>query len=137
MIKMGTFLKLLYYKLYRLLEKYSKGDEMHCAYNAMLFTSLVLVFNIILLFFAAKTVLGLNIEPGILKVGTLIFLALTFIVSYGVFLKSNRYIQYVEEIKHSKWRGKLGSIMIASYIILSFLSLLTLVLYYLHKYGVF
>jgi hypothetical protein len=134
---MILFLKLLFYKFFRVLEKYSiGGDEEHCAFHALLFSTLLLSFNLMVLFFAVISILDYDISNNNLAIGTLVYGVVLLIVSERAVLRSEKYKRINEEISNSKFQGRHGNIIIVFYIILTFLSMILLVLYFLYKNGI-
>lgn len=128
---MVAFFKLLFYKVYKGIKKYSEGDEEHCAFNAMLFTTLFLFFNLIVLFFITLIVFNIGIDDSVLSTGTLFLLLIIFVVSYLWIYRSGRYINNNKEIEKSKYKGSRGNWIIGTYICLTFISMILLAVYFL------
>lgn len=130
------YYKILYYKTYKGIEKLSKGDEEHCAYNAMIFSTLFLMMNLIVLIFFLMNILNLAIGDVTLQIGTILFLFVVFILSYVKIYRSRKYRIYNKEIEGSIYRGSLGNWIIGIYIVLTFPTNILLALYFIRTHNV-
>lgn len=130
---MITFFKLLYYKFFRLLEKYSKGSEDHCSFNAFLFSTLFLFLNLVVIFFFTTSLFNINLSDKGLLIATLVTLFVVFIIFYKLILSSKQYIENNNEISRSKFKGRYGNVLVGLYIGTTFLSLFILLLFFLHE----
>lgn len=115
-----------------MLEKYSTGDEEHCAFHAMLISTLVLILNAIVLFFTLTTFLKVDLDDSVMGIGTLIVLFIVFIVAYKWLYHSRKYVSNNSEIEGSKYKGSRGNWIIGIYLGITFASMVLLALYFIY-----
>lgn len=127
------FFKLIFYKFYKGIERVSKGDEEHCASNAITFLSLFLFFNTLFVFFSVSNFLSLGTDSPYVRIGLVVFLIIVWSIVNKKVFKSGKYRFYIEDVAKSELKGRKGNIIVISYILLTFLSMILLVIYMLSK----
>jgi hypothetical protein len=127
------FLKIIFYKLFRALKRFSRGgaDE-HFAFNALLFTLLLIFFNLVFFYFVAGEVFSFKLSNVSLKILSLIILAVLLTFSYYSVMIDNKWQLIIDQVNSSSYRGKKGTIFVFLYCLISLLMILGLVYYYLH-----
>ena len=129
------FLKIVFYKLYRLLEKNSKGDEEHCAYNAFLFTSLFPIFNAITFFYFLSEVFHFRVaKSGVVLFSSLVLVSILIYI-YRQLITTGKYKVYIQNVAQSKYQGNRGNLLVGMYLVMTLLLLLLLVLFFLSKHN--
>jgi len=129
------FLKIVFYKLYRLLEKNSKGDEEHCAYNAFLFTSLFPIFNAITFFYFFSEVFRFRVAKSGVVLFTSLALLFILIYFYRKLITTGKYKLYIQHVSQSSYKGYKGNLLVGIYMVITIMLLLLLVLFFLKKYN--
>lgn len=127
--------KIIYSRIYKFLEKNSRGKYKDSSYNAMLFTTLLVTFNVMTLFFLSEEVFSYEIYGGELVMYTLLYLLVVYISGFLLVIYRDRYINIVEEVNTSKYSGRLGSLVFVGYLVVTFLSLGILFTYYSIRNG--
>lgn len=101
----------------------------------MLLASLPVFFNVLVLYFFLEILFDIHINSICFKViGGGMMLAY-YLIGSRFILRSKRFVEINESVANSKYKGRLGNIVIVTYLVLTLLSLVVIILYFLHKYG--
>ena len=127
---MKLFLNVIFYKSFRFLERFSKGDREHCAFNAMVFTLLILFLNVLTIFFLFKRIILFQITSFGLSSIAIIILLTIFCLCYGYFMRNNRYDIIINNISKSSIIGHNWTFIVLFYIIISLIVLFCMLAYF-------
>jgi len=127
---MKFFFKLLWYKFFRVLEKnaiapsYFDSYQMKKlnAFNGMAFSILLLIFNSITIYFIIAKKLNFDLSDSLAGMIMLVYLGVLLLIGNRIIMQNGNYIEIEKDISNSKYKGIYGSVIIAIYIVLTFIA---------------
>jgi len=140
---MKFFLKLLWYKFYRFLEKIAVKPKSKSfddyqmkklnASNGILLSVLFLFFNSMVIYFIIAEVLDFGLSDSSIRIMTLAYMGILIFIGNRIIMRNDNFKEIEKEISNSKYKGIFGNLIIAIYIILSFISMIGLIQFFICK----
>ena len=134
--KIKLFFKVVWYKFFRFLQKYSNKDLKDSAFHGTQHLILILSFNFIVIYFILSDLFHFGLGNFYTSLLMVIYIGCLQVLLSKFIMHNNKYISFIKEIANSKFHGKYGNRIVWRYIILTFFSLVFLLVYMSIKNGV-